>query len=103
MWNRKQTERKRYQRQYHRDVVKLLKKRLGDKCAHCGNTDHRVLQIDHKNGDGAKERRKTGRGYSYYKYLTNLSDEELLANYQLLCANCNWIKRYEEKEQPFQG
>jgi hypothetical protein len=23
--------------------------------------------------------------------------------YQLLCANCNWIKRAEENEVPFRG
>jgi hypothetical protein len=27
-----------------------------------------------------------------------LYDPQILEKYQILCANCNWIKRYENKE-----
>lgn len=75
---------------------KLFKK-LGDKCSNpaCqwlnsdgtrGCTDRRCLQIDHVRGDGSKERK----GAESY-YLKVLNDET--GRYQLLCANCNWIKR----------
>ena len=61
-------------------------KQLGDKCQQCGEKDPRVLQIDHVNSDGAKER-KLGRLELYKKV------EDTPHRYQLLCANCNWRKR----------
>ena len=30
--------------------------------------------------------------------LLRMTDEELFSKYQLLCANCNWIKKYEDNE-----
>lgn len=62
---------------------------LGHACARCGFSDLRALQIDHVNGDGAKER---GRNQAFYKRI--LADDG--GRYQILCANCNWIKRHEE-------
>lgn len=59
---------------------------LGSKCKTCGLKDDRVLQIDHVNSDGAKER-KLSRIALYNKV------EEEPKRYQLLCANCNWRKR----------
>ena len=69
--------------------------RLGGRCVHCGFSDARALQIDHVNSGGQKEiRRGLGAGMSYYYRV--LRDET--GKYQLLCANCNWIKRVEKKE-----
>jgi hypothetical protein len=65
-------------------------------------TDIRCLQIDHINGDGAKERMKIVGPYrkccsQYYVHI--LRQIKLGSkDYQLLCANCNWIKRWENKE-----
>lgn len=67
---------------------------LGGKCARCGYIDQRALQIDHVNGDGWSELRIGQDKYSYYKKV--LSDTK--GRYQLLCANCNWIKRSENQE-----
>jgi hypothetical protein len=68
---------------------------LGSKCAKCGFDDYRALQIDHINGNGNKERKDNKRNnYSAIKKI--LAGET--KNYQLLCANCNWIKRYENNE-----
>jgi hypothetical protein len=80
---------------------------LGGKCSSptCavpnGMTDKRCLQIDHLNRE-AKHREK------YHGQALNSSEaylREVLTsiksgkkNYQLLCANCNWIKRFENKE-----
>lgn len=66
---------------------------LGGKCIRCGFNDVRALQIDHINGGGLKELRKVS-PFTYYKKI--LIDTEM--KYQLLCANCNWIKREEKKE-----
>jgi hypothetical protein len=65
---------------------------LGNKCCKCGFTDHRALQIDHINGGGNKEISSIKTHGVYKKVIVNPE------KYQLLCANCNWIKRYEDRE-----
>ena len=70
---------------------------LGKKCTRCGFDDWRALQIDHINGNGESERKKFG-GNSAKFFLGILEHPE---NYQILCANCNWIKRYENNERPY--
>ena len=69
---------------------------LGGKCIKCGFADQRALQIDHVNGGGHAERLLTTSRSSMYRNM--LKDPEFLSKYQCLCANCNWIKRYENKE-----
>ncbi len=77
----------------------LIISRLGGKCIHCGITDQRVLQIDHINGHGREEFRKyKGNPDAFYRSIFELSDNDLEENYQILCANCNWIKKYERNE-----
>ena len=77
---------------------------LGNKCAKCGETDWRLLQIDHVNGGGTRERKlgvKEGskRGNSAYHHIwKEIVKEGKKDKYQLLCANCNWLKRYERDE-----
>lgn len=71
---------------------------LGGKCVKCGFSDWRALQIDHVNGGGSKERVATcgANMAGYYKRIK----EDKTGRYQLLCANCNWIKKYENNETP---
>lgn len=66
----------------------------GGKCVQCGFDDWRALQVDHVNGGGSAERKemKSTTKAFYAKVLANPDD------YQLLCANCNVIKRREAKE-----
>ncbi|MDG7005258.1 MAG: hypothetical protein JRN73_09990 [Nitrososphaerota archaeon] len=67
---------------------------LGSKCVRCGFSDFRALQIDHVNGGGRSEARRLA-GVAYYLHvLDHIND----GTYQLLCANCNWIKRAENEE-----
>ena len=75
---------------------KLLIKRMGGCCIRCGFDDWRALQIDHVNGGGRKELKTIGKGNSKNYYISVLEDTS--GKYQLLCANCNWIKRSENKE-----
>jgi hypothetical protein len=71
---------------------------LGEQCIRCGFSDKRALQFDHINGDGAKERKlKSAKTYVIYKYYI-LHPEEAKERLQVLCANCNSIKRIENKE-----
>ena len=66
---------------------------LGGKCVHCGFDDWRALQIDHVNGGGCREEKQIG-GHGIIRKVLRGETE----GYQLLCANCNWIKFYEKKE-----
>lgn len=68
---------------------------LGGLCVKCGFSDKRALQIDHINGDGINDRRKTFGRYHVRVVESVIAKEN---KYQLLCANCNWIKRFENKE-----
>jgi hypothetical protein len=71
--------------------------RLGNKCnwPGCEWTDPRVLQIDHIHGNGHEERVKlTSRGI--YGKILKMDNPQ--SEYQLLCANHNWIKRVENHE-----
>jgi len=122
-WQEKNIERyKQYRREYHKKYFKryyqthkhkwkryfyihktsfyyrkLIIQLLGGKCVKCGFSDWRALQIDHINGDGNTERKKQKSPSCIYKMIfesINLKENK----YQLLCANCNWIKRYEKNE-----
>jgi hypothetical protein len=65
---------------------------LGGKCICCGFSDPRGFQIDHINGGGHRQRGGMNM-YSFYKFVLAHPEE-----FQLLCANCNQIKRLENKE-----
>src|SRR5208282_113856 len=66
---------------------------LGGICIRCAFTDVRALQIDHVHGNGNKVREKLS-WWRIYKLIR----EDKTGSYQVLCANCNWIKRTENKE-----
>lgn len=85
---------------WHRERTQELRRRviekLGGKCVRCGFSDSRALQIDHVNGGGTQENRREG---NVRVMRMALADTE--GKYQLLCANCNWIKRWENREFAF--
>ena len=70
---------------------------LGAKCVRCGYSDIRALQVDHVRGNGTQHRRERANGVyaDMYDAVRDGSKE-----YQVLCANCNFIKRLEEREHP---
>ncbi|MGD0071416.1 MAG: hypothetical protein ABSB71_08070 [Candidatus Bathyarchaeia archaeon] len=71
---------------------------LGNKCSNpnCavpgGMIDIRALQIDHINGGGTKEIRNIKEIGIYKKIIDGKK------GYQILCANCNWLKRHTSNE-----
>ena len=78
-----------------RDNIHLA---LGGKCVRCGFDDYRALQIDHMRGRCASDKSLMAKSRcGYYKKVLDLINGGFL-KYQLLCANCNWIKRAENKE-----
>lgn len=64
------------------------------RCKNCGFDDIRALQLDHIYGGGAKQR-KLGGGIGSYSWIKK---NNYPSGYQVLCANCNWIKRVENNE-----
>lgn len=74
---------------------KELLEYFGNKCVGCNFDDWRTLQVDHINGGGNKERKKFKNTWHYTKHLLKKENRH---KYQLLCANCNKIKQYENKE-----
>jgi hypothetical protein len=68
---------------------------LGGKCGHCGyDKDNRALCIDHVNGGGKADLKYGPRKYRRLIEFIEAGSKE----YQLLCANCNQIKREENNE-----
>ena len=80
---------KRYRRKPRLRVLKIL----GGKCVECGFDDWRALQIDHTKGGGTQDT-KTNPIKPQHDIMAGRDIDE----YQLLCANCNAIKRYTHKE-----
>ncbi|KKM95042.1 hypothetical protein LCGC14_1192260 [marine sediment metagenome] len=73
------------------DIIMML----GGACSECGMDDLRCLQIDHVNAGGSKDRQVN----SYKaKAMARAWHGAMAGKYQVLCANCNWIKRYENNE-----
>ena len=93
MWGSQEKERNK--RRWLEGRLVVLGK-MGGKCIKCGFDDYRALQIDHINGRGCRERKESGysSNYQVLKDILNGKTEK----YQLLCANCNWIKRWENNE-----
>jgi hypothetical protein len=80
-----------------REIRKEILNFFGDKCNKCGFNDWRALQIDHVNGLGRREYRKGRNGIIYYRTILK-EIKNGSKKYQLLCANCNFIKRYTNNE-----
>lgn len=76
----------------HNKKRKFIIDKLGGKCIKCGFNDYRALQIDHIHGGGRKERKEV---IFNNEYILKHKDK-----YQILCANCNTIKKIENFEQP---
>lgn len=70
---------------------------MGNKCNRCGFDDLRALQIDHVYSGGRHEQRSS---LTFYKRVIE-SYKKKEGKYQLLCANCNWIKRFVKREGHF--
>lgn len=69
---------------------------LGGECVLCGyDKDLRGMVLDHKHGDGGEDRKRLGaKAFRYYINHLHEAAEKL----QVLCATCNQIKAYENRE-----
>lgn len=82
------------------DMTRMMRqdliKELGGKCVKCGFCDWRALQVDHINGVLPGQERV----FATYQLLRDViyCKKMNIERYQLLCANCNWIKKHENNE-----
>ena len=75
--------------------LKILKHYSPELRCKCGFSDIRALQIDHVNGGGTRHCKKVGTGAKFYRWIIKMNYPKGL---QVLCANCNWIKKIERVE-----
>ena len=64
------------------------------KCNSCGFSDIRALSIDHIKGNGNKHRKAIGR-MDFYQWIKK---NNFPKGFQVLCFNCQWIKRVQNNE-----
>jgi hypothetical protein len=76
---------------------RALVEAYGGKCACCGEADLVFLTVDHKYGNGAKERRQLKEQLGYVPqgqgFYQMLKKRGYPSDYQILCYNCNMAKR----------
>lgn len=68
---------------------------LGGTCAHCGEIDLRVLDINHINGVGAPSRRKGTKTVLCYTDHLAILNGRRLRHVEVRCCNCNRRHEYE--------
>ena len=64
------------------------------KCVNCGCNDERVIEINHKNGDGCKERKKYPSVTMWRKIVKG---ERGVNDLELTCIVCNALDRANRK------
>ena len=77
-------------KRYHWQTRKRAILKLGGKCMNCGETNLRVLQLNHINGGGTPERKRRN---SYQISMDVLKEKR--TDIDVRCANCNIIYEYE--------
>ncbi len=73
------------------EVIKHYSKTLS--CKKCGIDDIRVLSMDHINGGGNKHIKQIGGNLYHW-----IKRKGFPSGFQVLCMNCQFIKRIENKE-----
>lgn len=79
------------------DNRKELLQKLGGKCNKCGQSDMRLLHIDHIQGQGYLEKEYFIEKEKMYEFYLKYFKEEL-SYLQILCVSCNIAKRMDNKE-----
>lgn len=90
-----------HDRKVRRELRFRVLRTLGNKCVRCGEDDWKCLCIDHVNGDGKKDRQINRHQATIPYYLSIIKEvEQGSQRFQILCANCNMRKMYENEEFP---
>lgn len=93
-------KKKKYARAYNLHLKELVIEHYSPTkcCSRCGFDDIRALSLDHINSDGNFWNKKLNMGgMSFYEYVKRNWPKGL----QVLCMNCQFIKRYECGEFAF--
>lgn len=70
---------------------------FGRKCKNCGYCDDvRALQVDHIHRADVPRNHTARSGHGLY--IRILSGLLSITDFQLLCANCNWLKKLDNNE-----
>lgn len=80
-----------YRKNWYRETRNKAVKIVGRgslRCCRCGIDEYSILQINHKNGGGAKEHRKLS-AYTFYRKIVN--GERKIDDLDLLCKACNYV------------
>jgi len=93
-WKYKQKNHEKVKKQNRQNKHRLFEILGGAKCKRCGFSDERALQLDHIISIGRKKRKTTTELVRLFLKNPKTAPQKL----QVLCANCNWIKRYENNE-----
>ena len=71
-------------------------------CATCGFSNIKALSIDHINNNGSEHRKEISKGKKYnigsiaiYRSIINNNYPD---GFQILCMNCQWIKRVDAQQ-----
>ena len=83
-----------YQRQRRERLRGEMLAAYGNACACCGETEQAFLQLDHVNGGGRQHILRL-KGATVELYNSLKKEGWPKAEYQLLCANCNWGRQRE--------
>ena len=87
-----------YYKEYMRDIrlraLRIVSNDSDARCVRCGFSDVRALQIDHVEGCGTASRKDRQHTCLYLDIVRGRNTVPV----QVLCANCNWIKRHENNE-----
>lgn len=90
-----------YKDKYALRDKKIVMEAYGNQCATCGEDRIECLTMDHKNNDGAIQRRqyRYTTGSRFYRWLIKNGFPDNLG-LQVLCFNCNCSKLYLAKHPP---
>ena len=96
-WKNKKKPSSEYRKMRREKIKNKLYDILGNVCIRCGFSDKRALQFDHINGGGKREILLFKGNENMYRFYSK-NPKDTKERLQVLCANCNWIKRDENGE-----
>ena len=80
-------------RERYRELRQVVLEAYGAECQCCHEDDEVFLAVDHVNNDGHVERKKFKNHTDFY---LSIIARGFPSDYQILCHNCNWAKRFGE-------
>jgi hypothetical protein len=83
-------ESKEQKRESHKNKKLIVIKKYGGCCVFCKDTELAILTIDHKNNNGAADRKRFSCSRAFYH---ELRVGQPRSDLQVLCFNCQWRKR----------